>query len=141
MARIKISLPSEFVFSTDIPVRIGDINRGLHLGHESFFFILWEARTRFLCSFGYTETDISGAGLIITNAAIVYLKQGHYGQTLKVDIAVNDFTTRGFDMVYRISDAETGIEIARAKTGHLFYNYQQQKVTTIPHDFKKKFSK
>jgi acyl-CoA thioesterase FadM len=140
MARIKISLPSEFVFSTEIPVRIGDINRGMHLGHESFLVILEEARVRFLHSIGYAESDISGAGLIMTDASIVYLKQGHYGQTLKVDIAVNDFTTRGFDMVYRVSDAETGVEIARAKTGFVLYDYKQQKVATIPQDFKKKFS-
>ncbi|MFC1958947.1 acyl-CoA thioesterase [Chloroflexota bacterium] len=140
MARIKISLPSEFLFSTDIPIRIGDINRGMHLGHESFLVIIEEARARFLHNFGYTESDINGVGLIMMDASIVYLKQAHYGQTLKVDIAVNDFTTRGFDMVYRVSDAETGVEIARAKTSFLLYSYQLQKVTTIPQDFKKKFS-
>jgi acyl-CoA thioesterase FadM len=43
-------------------------------------------------------------------------------------------------MVYRVSDAETGIEIARAKTGFLLYNYQQQKVAKIPQDFREKFS-
>jgi acyl-CoA thioester hydrolase len=141
MARIRINLPGEFIFSTDIPVRIGDINRGMHLGHESFLVILEEARTRFLLSLGHTELDIYGAGLIMTDASIVYLKQGHYGQTLKVDIAANDFTSRGFDLVYRVSDAETGVELARAKTGHLLYNYQQQKVTTIPPNFREKIFK
>jgi acyl-CoA thioesterase FadM len=42
-------------------------------------------------------------------------------------------------MVYRVSDAKTGVEIARAKTGHLYYNIQQQKVTAVPQDFKKVF--
>ena len=140
MARIKISLPSEFIFSTDIPIRIGDINRRMHLGHESFLVVIEEARVRFLHTFGYAESDINSAGLIMIDASIVYLKQAHYGQTLKVDIAVNDFTSRGFDMVYRVSDAETGVEIARAKTGFFLYSYQLQKVTTIPKDFKRKFT-
>ena len=141
MARVTISLPDKFDFSTNIPVRIGDINRGMHLGHESFFVIMEEARTRFLSSLGYKDGMIEDAALFITDAAIIYLKQGHYGQTLKIDIAINDLTSRGFDMVYRISDSETGIEIARAKTGLLIFNLQQQKVTTIPEAFKNRFSK
>lgn len=140
MARIKINLPTKFIFSTDIPVRIGDINRRWHLSHGSFLIFIEEAGVRFLHNFGYTENDIGGAGLIMTDVSIVYLKQGHYGQTLKIDIAVNDFTVRGFDMVYKVSDAETRTEIARAKAGFLFYNYQQKKVTNIPKDFKRRFS-
>ncbi len=141
MARIKIDLPSEFIFSTDIPIRIGDINRGMHLGHESFFIILEEARTRFLLSLGHTELDIYGAGLIMIDASIIYLKQGIYGQTLRIDIAANDITSRGFDLVYRVSDSESGVELARARTGHLLFDYQKQKVTTIPEEFKRKLCK
>ncbi len=134
MARTKINLPSEFTFSTDIPIRIGDINRGMHVGHDSFLLIIEEARTRFLMSLGYVEnnrTCIEGVGVIMTDASIVYLRQGNYGQTLKVEIAINDFTTRSFDMVYRVSDRDTGVEIARAKTGFVFYDYQKQKIVAV----------
>ncbi len=137
MARLKIDFPDNFIFSTEIPVRIGDMNRGMHLGHEIFLVIIEEARARLLAKFGYTDTDIKGLGLILTDASIVYLSQVRYGQTLKVDIAVIDFSSRGFDMVYRISDTKTGVESARAKTGVLLYDYKQQKVTTIPEDFKR----
>lgn len=141
MTRLKIDLPSNFIFSTDIPVRIGDMNRGMHLGHEIFLVIIEEARARLLSTFGYTDTDINGMGLIMTDASIVYLNQVHYGQTLKVEIAVTDFSSRGFDIVYRVSDNKTGIESARAKTGVLLYDYKQQKVTTIPREFKNKLTK
>jgi acyl-CoA thioester hydrolase len=140
MARLKIDLPNEFIFSTDIPVRIRDINITGHIGHESFLVIIGEAHFRFLHSIGYMESDNSRAGLIMKDTSIVYLKQGYYGQTLKVDIAVDDFTANGFDMVYRVSDTETGVELARAKIGFLLYDYQKQKVTTIPQDLKKKLS-
>lgn len=138
MPRTTINLPSEFVFFTDIPIRIGDINRGMHLGHDSFFLIIEEARTRFFGSLGYAENNIEGAGLIMTDASIVYLKQGSYGQTLRIDIAVTDFTARAFDMVYRVSDRDTGVEMARAKTGFVFYDYQQQKVAVVPPTLKGK---
>jgi 4-hydroxybenzoyl-CoA thioesterase len=140
MSRIEINLPGEFSFSTNIPIRIGDINRGRHLGHEAVLIIMEEARVRFLESLGYTEWDINGVGYIMIDAGIIYQRQGYYGQTLKVEIAVTDFTSKGCDLVYRISDANMGAEIARAKTGILFYDYQQQKAAPVPELFKKKFA-
>jgi hypothetical protein len=56
----------------------------------------------------------------MTQVAIVYFKQGRYGQTLKADIAVDDFSTRGFDEVCRVSDLETGVEIAGKRQGSCF---------------------
>ncbi len=140
MARIKISLPTEFIFSTNIPIRISDISRGRHLGHAAILIIMEEARVRFLGSLGYTEQDINGVGLIMADAGIIYKRQGYYGQILKVEIAVTDFTSKGFDLIYRVSDTNMGAEIARAKTGFLFFDYQQQKTVPVPEDFKKKFS-
>jgi acyl-CoA thioester hydrolase len=140
MARVQISLPDKFIFSTDISVRIDDVN-GLHLGYESFFTYLSEARARFLRSLGYPDQgDIEGVSNIVADVSIVYMKQGYYGQTLKVEIGATDFSSKGFDMVYRISNAETGVEMVRAKTGLLFFDYKNQKVATIPPVLKKKLS-
>lgn len=143
MARIEISLPNEFDFSTNIPIRIGDINRGFHLGHDAIVLILEEARVQFLSSLGYTEqaNTNKGTGYITADAGVIYKRQARYGQTLKVEVAVTDFTDKSFDIVYRISDASSGIEIARAKTGTLFFDYQIQKVVAVPDDFRKKFSR
>lgn len=140
MVRVKIQLPENFVFATDIPIRIGDMNRGMHLGHETYLVIAEEARSQFLKSLGYTAIDIKGARLIMVDAAIIYNNQVHYGQTLRVEIAVSEISTRGFEMVYRISDNKTGIESARMKTGFLTFDYKRQKTTTVPLDFRQKFS-
>ncbi|MDP3878998.1 MAG: thioesterase family protein [Dehalococcoidales bacterium] len=140
MPRLEIDLPAQFAFSTDIPIRISDINRGRHLGHTAVLVIMEEARVRFLNSLGYAERDTNGVGHIIADAGIIYKKQGYYGQTLKVEIAVTDFTSRGCDLIYKISDTDSGAEIARAKTGMLFYDYQQQKTVPVPPDFKGRFA-
>lgn len=140
MPRIEIELPEEYIFSTDIPVRISDINRGRHLGHDAILPMMEEARVRFLSSLGFTESDIDGAAFILVDAGIVYKKQGYYGQTLTIDLAVTDLSSRGCDIVYRISDRETGDEMFRAKTGMLFYNYEKQKVVPMPEGFRAKVS-
>jgi len=139
MARLKITLPDKFVFSTKIPIRIGDINRGGHLGHESFLVIIEEAHERFLRNLGYFKDGTRGIGLIMVDVSIMYLRQGRYGQILEVKNAVTDFTTKGFEMVYKISDEKTGLDLARAKAGYLFFDYQQQSTIPVPEDFKKKF--
>jgi len=43
MARVKIDLPEEFIFSTEIEVRIGDVLAGRHLGNHSLIAMLNEA--------------------------------------------------------------------------------------------------
>ena len=139
MARIEIASPKEYIFSTDIPIRISDINRGKHLAHDAVLSIMEEARVRFMRSIGYPEENMDGVSFIAVDAGIIYKKQGFYGQTLRIEIAVTDFSRKGCDIIYRISNAETGDDMARGKTGMLFFNYREQKVAPVPEAFRKKF--
>jgi acyl-CoA thioester hydrolase len=140
MARVKLELPESFPFSTEIKVRISDINYGGHLGNDALLSIIHEARVRFLESYGFTEADIDGVGIIMTDVVIVYKSEGFYGDVLKIDIAVTDFTKVGCDFVFRLVHKEKGNEIARAKTGVVFFDYEKHKVTAMPAVFKNKFS-
>jgi len=139
MARIEIASPPKYVFSTDIPIRIGDINRGRHLAHDAVLSIIEEARVRFMSSLGYRDEQIDGVGLITVDAGVIYRKQGFYGQTLRVEVAVADLSSKGCDLVFRVSNAETGEEMVRAKNGMLFFDYRAQKVAPVPGSFKNRF--
>ena len=48
MSRIKLALPDRWTFSTELPVRISDINYGGHLGNDAVLALAQEARVRFL---------------------------------------------------------------------------------------------
>ena len=132
MARIKIELPETFLFSTEIPVRIGDINYGNHLGNDAVLSIIHEARLRFLTSQGLSELNIGGLGLIITDAAIVYKSEAFYGDILIVEVGLGDFNKYGCDFFYRLLNQKTGAEIAIAKTGIVFFDYNTRKVRSRP---------
>jgi acyl-CoA thioesterase FadM len=122
MARIEIKLPEKWVFATEIPVRISDINRGRHLGHDAVLPITEEARVRVLSSLGYAEEHIDGSSFLVVDAGIIYKKQGYYGQTLKVAVGLTDFSSRGFDMVFLITDAAlTRSRDYPGQDRHLFY--------------------
>jgi acyl-CoA thioesterase FadM len=132
MPRVAIELPERFPFATEIPIRVTDLNYGGHLGNDAVLSVAHEARVRFLASHGWTEKDAGGAGIILADAAVVYRAEGFYGMVLRVEIAVDDLRTRSCDLLYRITDVDGGKEIARVKTGVLFFDYSTRRVVSIP---------
>ncbi len=87
MARIELEVGETFIFQTEIPVRISDINYGHHVGNDSFISLIHEAKIRFFNSLGYTETDIEGKALVISDLAATYKSQSFYGDILCFEIA------------------------------------------------------
>ena len=137
--RIKFDLPDKFHFSTEIPVRIGDINYNDHLGNDAILSIVHEARMQFFRSHGWRELDIDGVGIIMADAAIMFKSEGFYGDVLAIDVAVNEISDIGCDLLYRITNKETGKEIARVKTGIVFFDYKSRKPVRTPKTFSKAF--
>ena len=140
MARIKLELPEKYYFTTIIDVRITDLNYGGHLGNDTILSIIHEARVRFLNSLGYTETDIEGIGIIMSDAVIVYKNQAFYGDRLKIEIGAGEFSRKSCDFFYRISKEENVI-VALCKTGIVFYDYQSKKPVRIPDQFMNQFER
>lgn len=140
MARVKLELPDHFDFSTELSVRIGDVNYGGHLGNDAVLSLIHEARVQFLRQHGYTELDIDGASIIMADSIIVYKSEGFHGDLLVVEVAVGDLQNASCDFVYRLTLKETGKEIARAKTGIVFYDYTLKKTISVPAQFRKKFA-
>lgn len=136
MPRIKLDMPEQFAFATDIPVRIGDINYGGHLGNDAVLAIAHEARIQFLRSMDYSEQDVAGAGLIMLDAVVVYRSEAFYGDVLHVEMVLADPQTTGCDILYLMSNLATRKEVARVKTGMAFFDYARHKVVPMPEAFR-----
>lgn len=134
MARLQLDLPDQFSFTTDIPVRITDLNYGGHVGNDTILTIAHEARVLYYRSLGFkNELNFEGSvGHIISDAAIVYKSEAFFGDLLQVQIATNDFNKYGFDMVYLITNKSSGKEVARVKTNIVCFDYDKKKVAAIP---------
>lgn len=141
MPRIKIDMPEHYTFTTEMPIRIGDINYGGHLGNDAVLSMVHEARIRFLNYYHYTELDIEGLGIIMTDSAIVYRAEGFHGDLVQIDVTVDDFNKYGCDIYYLLSNKKTATEIAHVKTGIVFFDYQTRKVTQVPEAFKASMQK
>jgi acyl-CoA thioesterase FadM len=135
MARVKIELPEKFIFSTEIPLRISDINYGGHLGNDSVLSIAHEARIRFFNKHGFKEKDVAGAGIIMVDAAVQYNAEGFYGDVLIIELGIKDITKTGCDIVYQLTNKKSGKSVAIVKTGVVFFDYQKRKVVPIPEVF------
>ncbi|MCI0453461.1 MAG: thioesterase family protein [Candidatus Dadabacteria bacterium] len=139
MGRVHLDLPDKFDFSTELSIRVNDINYGGHLGHDTILSLTHEARVRLLSKHGFTEINIDGPGLIISDVVIVYKSEAFYGETLKIEVATRDFSKYGCDFVYKITEKETLREIARVKTGIVFFDYEERKVAPVPEKFREIF--
>lgn len=139
MPRIKLDLPANFHFTTEISIRISDINYGGHLGNDAVLSILHESRIRLLMEHGYSEFNVEGVGIIMTDSAIVYKSEAFYGESLRIQIAVQDFSKYGCDIYYLVRERESGREIVKAKTGIAFFNYEERKLAAVPEKFQQQF--
>jgi len=136
MARERLDLPERFPFSTEIPLRVSDINYGGHLGNDAVLALAQEARMRFLKSHGWSEQDIAGVGIIMTDAVVIYRSEAFYGDVLTVDVAVADLQQLGCDFLFRMLNRASGKEVARVKTGVAFFDYARRRPTGIPEAFR-----
>jgi acyl-CoA thioester hydrolase len=136
MARIKIDMPEHFIFSTVLPIRISDINYGGHLANDAVLSMMHEARVRFLNNYHCSEQNVDGLGLIMTDSAIVYRSEGFYGDLIQIDVAIGDFNKYGCDIFYLLSNKKTAEELAIAKTGVVFFDYEARKIAPMPDSFR-----
>ncbi len=136
MGRIKLAIPETFTFSCLIPVRITDINYGGHAGNDTILSLIHEARMQYLGYFGYTEMNLAGAGLIMSDVGIEFKKELFYGEQVIASVAAGDFSRIGFDLYYKLektSPAGNHI-VALAKTGMICYDYTQKKIVSVPEE-------
>lgn len=136
MARIKIELPEQFHFSCEIPVRITDINYGGHAGNDAILSIIHEARMKFFNHFGYSEMQLGGAGIILSDVGIEFKSELFYGDVLVVYVTATEFGKVNFDVFYKLEKKSHAgnILVALAKTGIVCYNYEKKKIVPIPEE-------
>ncbi|KRW61729.1 thioesterase family protein [Pseudomonas sp. TTU2014-080ASC] len=140
MARLTLKLPEDqFCYSTQLTVRVTDINAANHLGNDSMISMISEARARFLFDFGIEDASADGVGIIVTDLATMYRAEAHARDQLLFEVGVMDFNKYGGDIIFRITRPADDTLIALAKSGFVFFNYKLGKVTAMPEAFIKAF--
>lgn len=133
MSRVKIRLPEQKVFETEITVMISDINYGNHLGNDRVLAYMQETRLRYFQSLGYRdELQIEGVGTIQADAMIEYRGEAFQGDRIKCELFIGDIGRRSIDFYCLLSQAGSEKVVARGKTGIAFYDYGQNSTVSVP---------
>ncbi len=138
MPRLKIELPQKFLASVSVPVRITDINYGNHVGNNAIVEIIHEARVQFFQTQHFTELNIAGTALIMSELLVEYKNEAFYNDILEVAIYCGEVSRVAFELFYKISTKrnEQDILIALAKTGMVCYDYKIKKLSSVPEELK-----
>ncbi len=128
---------NEFKFSTEIEVRIDEINYGGHLGNDRYLSLFQEARLRYLKQFGYSELDIGDqTSLIMRQAHIDFKAQAFWGDRLTVFVRISDMKPIKFTMEYlMLNHRDQPKVVATGYTEMAGFDYQNGKVKKLPPKF------
>lgn len=140
MARIQIDLPEHFSFKTAVAIYLSHINYGGHLDNALLLTLVSEARQRFFQDMGYRESDVHGVGIVLADAAVQYRSEAFHGETAEIAMAAADFSKYGFDLMWLMTDQASGREIARGKSGIVFFDYDSRKIAPVPAAFRARFA-
>lgn len=142
MSSIKSKFPSTFPFSCKIPIRINDINYGGHVGNDRILLYAHEARVQFLAHHGYSELALGGTSIVLTRAALEIRKELFFGDQLVVAVAAIDFTSKGFELIYKMERITAGGNelVAAVETSQVCYNYQAKKTELLPAEVQQKLA-
>jgi 4-hydroxybenzoyl-CoA thioesterase len=136
MARVDIKLPDSLPFTTEVQLYLLHMNYGGHLDNALLLTVVTEARMRYFRALGFKESDVEGLGIVIADAAVQYRSEAFQGEVMQVAMAAAEFNRYGCDLVWRMAERDTGREVARGKTGIVFFDYRQRKVAPLPAEFR-----
>ena len=139
MARLTLELPENFVFQCRQVVRVTDLNYANHLGNDAMISLLHEARSQFLCHYGFSESDIGGLGLMVTDLATIYKAECFGGDELTFEVGVMDFNKYGCDVIYRVTKDQGKTLVVKAKNGVVFFDYHVRQLARVPDIFRSTF--
>ena len=142
MGRVKLEFPGNPIFSCSFPVRITDINYAGHMGMDIVLGLAHDVRLQYFQSIGYENELIFGdhIGIVTADAEVVFKAEIFYEDTLEVLMAFADFNKYGFDIHYLVRKEKSGEEAILLKTGIVFYDISERKVTSIPKSFLQKIT-
>ncbi len=131
---MKIKVPGEWKFSTEIQIRITDLNYGNHLANQNFLAFAQEGRMRFFQEFGFSELNFGSTSLIQADAAIIFKGEGFYKDRIRIHLQAERTGNSSFNLFYELSNADSQKTLALIRTAMVCYNYELKKVVAIPEE-------
>ena len=141
MTRLHVAVPEEFLFRMERTVGLSDINYAKHLDCVSMVKILHEARLQFLASLGFTEANVYGLGLVVTDLSVDYISESFANDRLTIDVGVAKLTRHGFDIGFKVSNEALETIVCNGNCGLVFFDFDKHQLASVPSGFEEMLSR
>ena len=131
MPRVKVGLPDKFLYSMERSVGISDLNYAKHLDSVAMVSILQEARLQFLANLGFTESNIYGLGIVVTDMAVDYRSESFANDCLVIDVGISNINRYGFDIGMQVTNSALEAVVCNAKIGVVFFDFDRHKICLL----------
>lgn len=111
-----------------------------HINNVSYFIYLEQARVKFLQDIGL-QMKASDRHFIIASIGCEFKRQAYFDQRLTVRTAVSHIGNSSVQFIQRVTDEDTGEEIARGLSTIVHFNFKTQKSERIPDEMRKQFQR
>lgn len=135
MQRVKVTAPEKFIFSMERKVGISDVNYARHMDSVAMISIIHEARLQFLADLGFTESNIYGLGMVVTDLAIDFRSESFANDLLVIEVGVSKFNKYGFDIGFQVTNRALETVVCIAKMGVVFFDFDKHKLAELPKVF------
>jgi len=136
MPRIKLDPPDEFRFRMEKSVGLSDLNYARHLDSQSMLNILQEARLQYLASLGFTEENIFGLGMVMTDLAVDFRSESFANDVLTIDVGIGKVNRYGIDICLKVTNSALDSVVCMARMGVVLFDFDKHQMVAIPPQFK-----
>ena len=136
--RVSIEFPENTIFTYSMTITKAHENSGGHLAHDKVVTIMGDCRDAWFDSMGFPGCVVGDIGIVNSDLMLMYIAEGFHNDELQLELALSDLNKYGGDMLMRATRISDGQELFRGKSGFVFYDYQQRKVTERPTLFDEK---
>ncbi|MCY4017624.1 MAG: thioesterase family protein [Gammaproteobacteria bacterium] len=136
MPRIKLDPPDAFSFRMEKSVGLSDLNYARHLDSQSMLNILHEARLQYLASLGFTEENIFGLGMVMTNLAVDFRSESFANDVLIIDVGIGKVNRYGIDICLKVTNSALDSVVCMAKMGVVLFDFDKHQMVPVPPQFK-----
>ena len=100
-----------------------------------------EVQMRFFAHLGYDKTpQLEGVNYLMGDTEFIFKAESFYADQLTIDVAVGDFSSKGFELLYRVKNNTRNTDAAYIKAGMVFFDPQTARPVNVPTSFKKRFT-
>ncbi len=124
---------TDFRFFQPIEIRYGDIDAQRHVNNARYFTFLESARAMYLQHLGLWDgRDFDKIGIILVETSCTFKEPISFGQRIKVGVRTIRLGTKSIEMAHSYQDADSGQEMAAARSVIVAYDYHANHSIAIP---------